>query len=180
MSHFRLQFFRRGKLYAERVAKNTATAEGLFAFMEQLFPPRDSVAFFVGIYDSGGPITVSSTGGSPGFTEFTDYIAPANPLPRPTRQTSVPLIAPSNDFLGNPIPDGIAVSRSRNGGSFVFTAAGSIKGAFWCTEQQKADGLGVLWGGADFSDSPVAVRIDDSLNAFYTITSEASDSIGAP
>ncbi len=161
------------------MAKNAVTAEGLFAFMEEILDTNGDLEFFVGIYDSGLPPTAASTGGSPGFTEFTDYVA-GTPGNRPTRTTDLPRIAPELDDFGDPILDGFAVSRARNGNAFIFTSAGSIRGAFWCTEQVIVNGLGTLWGGADFSDSPVAVRVGDSLSAFYTITSEASDSIGSP
>lgn len=181
MSHFRVKLWRKGKLIATRAGKNTATLEGLEHVMDKIMKRPGSpggAAWRFAPYTAGS-IVVGSTAASPGVTEFTDYTFDFFGTNTTDR-------SPNTRVDGVTTGDGTAFFTeftSENGGSAVgplaITGSGSIKGAFWATGVAKGSTSGFLWGGADFN-SPVDVESGDDMTIEYTLTAEASDSLGSP
>lgn len=174
MSLFRLELFRGGRLVAVREGRNTATVEGLRHHLDLTVrygtpsptptTPRDWYL----IPFTAGAITKASTAASNGVTEFTDYTHLGGSLRAKTKT-----------FGSASRGDGTANFRKGNEDLIVLTGNGVLTGCAWATDSAKNGTTGKLWGGAAFN-LPVSVLDMDEIRINYTLTAEASDSLGSP
>lgn len=160
-------FDKHGNLKWRESAHNLVVDQGVSDMLAKYFlGSAYTAAWFVGLLnnasfgaiaagDTAAKITTSapSTPTTNGWSEFISYTGAA-------RKTLV-LSAPAGGSTSN------ALSKA----SFVFTASGTIKGAFTATASGLGATTGILYGAVAFTNTRI-VELDDALNVTVTLTAE--------